>query len=89
MDAAVGPADAGEDGITDGWGAVEVAVRFSYTDLSDGPVTGGRLNLLMAGVNWYLQPHVRWMFNSGLGRASGGSSAGDMFIFQTRIGIDF
>lgn len=73
----------------DGWGAIELAARFSHTDLSDGPVAGGRLNLLMAGVNWYLQPHVRWMFNSGLGRASGGSQAGDMFIFQTRIGIDF
>ena len=72
-----------------GWGAVELAVRFSYTDLTDGPVAGGRLNLLMAGVNWYLQPHVRWMFNSGVGRTAGGAETGDMFIFQTRIGIDF
>ncbi len=73
----------------DGWGAVELTCRFSYTDLSDGPVSGGRLSLLMAGVNWYLQPHVRWMFNYGMGRTSGGAEAGDLFIFQTRIGIDF
>jgi len=73
----------------DGWGAVELACRFSYTDLSDGPVSGGRLSLLMAGVNWYLQPHVRWMFNFGMGRASDGAEPGDMFIFQTRVGIDF
>lgn len=73
----------------DGWGAVELAVRFSHTDLSDGPVAGGRLNMLMAGVNWYLHPHVRWLFNSGVGRAAGGSQAGDMFIFESRIGIDF
>jgi phosphate-selective porin OprO/OprP len=72
-----------------GWGAVELTCRFSYTDLSDGPVSGGRLSLLMAGVNWYLQPHVRWMFNSGMGRTAGGTEAGDLFIFQTRIGIDF
>jgi phosphate-selective porin OprO and OprP len=72
-----------------GWGAIEVAARFSHTDLSDGPVAGGRLNLLMAGVNWYLQPHVRWMFNSGVGRVWGTAQTGDMFIFQTRIGIDF
>ncbi|MCC6820534.1 MAG: hypothetical protein IT579_07370, partial [Verrucomicrobia subdivision 3 bacterium] len=72
-----------------GWGAVELAARFSHTDLSDGPVAGGRLNLLMAGVNWYLQPHVRWMFNYGMGRTVSGGEEGDLFIFQTRIGIDF
>jgi hypothetical protein len=50
---------------------------------------GGRLNLLMAGVNWYLSPHVRWMFNYGMGRVSGGLWDGDMFSFQTRLGVDF
>ena len=72
-----------------GWGAVELAGRFSHTDLNDGPVQGGRLSLLLGGVNWYLQPHVRWMFNSGVGRLSGGWQAGDLFLVQTRIGVDF
>jgi phosphate-selective porin OprO/OprP len=71
------------------WGAFEVGVRYSYTDLTDGNVHGGRLNELMAGVNWYLTPHLRWMFNYGMGHVSGGSSDGNMFIFQTRIGVDF
>jgi phosphate-selective porin OprO and OprP len=71
------------------WGALEVGVRYSYTDLTDANVQGGRLNELMAGLNWYLNPHLRWVFNCGMGHVSGGTSAGNLFIFQTRIGVDF
>jgi phosphate-selective porin OprO/OprP len=71
------------------WGALELACRFSHTDLDDAQIKGGRLNLLMIGVNWYLNPHLRWMFNSGVGRVFGGVNDGDMFMFQTRIGVDF
>jgi len=38
----------------------------------------------MASVNWYLNPHVRWMFNCGFGRVTDGPSQGNMNIFQTR-----
>jgi phosphate-selective porin OprO/OprP len=71
------------------WGAIELAARFSHTDLDDGYVQGGRLNLLMAGVNWYLNPNVRWMLNCGVGRAFGGQWDGHMLIVQTRVGVDF
>jgi phosphate-selective porin OprO and OprP len=71
------------------WGAFEVSARFSHTDLNDGDVQGGRMNLLMGQLNWYLQPHVRWMFNAGGGRVTGGPSEGRLFVFQTRIGVDF
>jgi len=73
----------------DGWGALEIACRFSHTDLTDENVQGGRLDLLMAGVNWYPLSHVKWMFNYGMGGVSGGASDGNMFIFQTRVGVDF
>ena len=72
-----------------GLGAFEITCRLSHTDLTDGAVQGGRLTMLMAGVNWYLQPHIRWMFNYGTGHVSGGPNDGTMFIFQTRIGVDF
>ncbi len=72
-----------------GWGAWEVAARFSHTDLSDESVQGGTLNLLMAGLNWYPHSHIKWMFNYGMGHVSGGPNDGNLFIFQTRVGVDF
>jgi phosphate-selective porin OprO and OprP len=72
-----------------GWGAMELTCRFSHTDLTEGNVHGGRLNLLMAGVNWHLTPHVKWMFNYGFGRVTSSPSQGYMNIFQTRVGVDF
>lgn len=72
-----------------GWGAVELTARFSHTDLTEGSIHGGRLNLLMIGVNWYLTPYVKWMVNYGLGRVTDHPSQGNMNIFQTRIGVDF
>jgi phosphate-selective porin OprO/OprP len=72
-----------------GGGAWEIQCRFSHTDLTDGPVSGGRLDLLMAGVNWYLHPHLKWMFNYGFGRVSGTGQEGNLNIFQTRLEVDF
>jgi phosphate-selective porin OprO/OprP len=71
------------------WGALEAALRFSYTDLNDGDVNGGRLSLMMGALNWYLQPHVKWIFNAGIGNVAGGAEDGQMIIFQTRVGVDF
>ena len=73
----------------EGWGALEVAVRYSHTDLNDQDVHGGLLKMWMTGLNWYLQPHLKWMFNYGRGSVSGGASQGDMSIFQARVGVDF
>jgi phosphate-selective porin OprO/OprP len=45
------------------WGAWEVGVRFSHLDLNDGPVHGGRMDILTGGLNWSPSPLVRVMFN--------------------------
>jgi len=45
------------------WGALEAGVRFSYIDLNDGPIHGGRMNILTGGLNWSLNPFIRVMFN--------------------------
>lgn len=50
----------GEDG---GLGAWEVAVRYSTVDLNDGLVSGGQLSNMSAGLNWYLNPNTRVIFN--------------------------
>ncbi len=73
----------------EGRGGLEVAVRYSYTDLNDKAVQGGRLSLLMSGVTWTLHPHVRWLFNVGLGKVRSGSTDGQFAVFQTRVGVDF
>jgi phosphate-selective porin OprO/OprP len=78
--------DFGKDG---GWGAFEVAARFSYTDLDASNINGGKIALMMGELNWYLHSHVRWMFNGGGGRVTGGAHEGNIVLFQTRVGIDF
>jgi phosphate-selective porin OprO and OprP len=57
-----------------GWGAWEVAVRWSHIDLNShetpgvaqaatGGVFGGRANGLALGVNWYVNNNIRFMLN--------------------------
>jgi len=72
-----------------GWGACEVAVRYSLVNLDSADVHGGRLSMLMAGVNWHLHPHVKWRFNYGFGHAGGGASEGNLSLFETRFEMDF
>ena len=72
-----------------GWGAWEIAGRASYVDLDSRGVHGGRLAMLMAGVNWYLHSHVKWRFDYGFGQVSDRQPAGNLNIFQTRVEIDF
>lgn len=73
----------------EGWGALEVAVRYSNTDLTDGAVHGGRLQMLVSGLNWYLRPQVKWMFEYGSGKVSEGASDGHIHFFQARFGVRF
>jgi len=52
-----------EDG---GWslgrGAWEVAARYNYLNLNDGPVRGGILEGLEVGLNWYLNQNLKIQF---------------------------
>ena len=40
----------------DGWGAWEVAARWSDLDLTDGGVDGGEMRIVSAGLTWWLTP---------------------------------
>jgi len=50
--------------IQSGWGAWELAARYSFLDFTDdNNGRAGLLNDLTLGVNWYWNPHMRMMFN--------------------------
>jgi phosphate-selective porin OprO/OprP len=81
----------------DGLGAFEVALRYDRLDLSNTPVlarAGNQARSLTLGLNWYLNPFAKLMFNWV--RFSGDNSpldpvgtetAGD--VLATRLHLDF
>jgi len=77
-----------------GWGALEVALRFSYVDLNGGSIRGGREHNLTAGVNWYLSEKTRFMCNYIRARAKDRETpppieGGTADILQVRFQIIF
>jgi len=56
-------------------GALEVTARYSYLDLDDNDVRGGRLRDLTVGLNWYLSPTSRVAFNYVHSTIEGGGTA--------------
>ncbi|MFZ2403869.1 MAG: porin [Methylobacter sp.] len=44
-----------------GWGALELASRYSTVDLNDGGFHGGELSNVTVALNWYLNSNVRLM----------------------------
>jgi phosphate-selective porin OprO/OprP len=77
-------------------GALEAALRYSALDLSHRDITGGKEKNLTAGLNWYLNPHIRLSANyiqvdndedaDANGDVQGGD---DPCIFQTRFQLAF
>lgn len=69
-----------------GLGAWEIAARYSSLDLDDSAINGGELWDATAGINWYLNPNTRLMFNyvhADLDHVS------DTDAFMMRTQIDF
>jgi phosphate-selective porin OprO/OprP len=77
-------------GIRHGSGAWEFGLRWSYLDLDDENIRGGRLSDFTAGLNWYLNDDARVMWNyvyAALDDPVVGWSHAN--IFQTRFQIVF
>ena len=72
-----------------GPGAWELKVRWSYTDLDDGSVDGGRMGILSTGVNWYLDRHWRMTVEYLYTRVDGPSGDGRLHTLQSRLQLRF
>lgn len=51
------------DGGGCGWGAWQVGLRYNYADLNSGLINGGVLQSSTLGVNWFLNPNLKFQFN--------------------------
>ncbi|MCK5529354.1 MAG: hypothetical protein KAI74_06690 [Kiritimatiellae bacterium] len=71
------------------WGAWELAVRYSYLDLTDKDIDGGRMITGAAGINWYFTRNTSMKFNAGYSDVKGGLTPGNVLIAQTRFSINF
>lgn len=68
-----------------GPGAWEIVLRYSYTDLDDRTVQGGKFGRITPMVNWYLSRNVRLEFAYGYGHLDRFDLKGNTQFFQTRI----
>jgi phosphate-selective porin OprO and OprP len=75
-----------------GWGAWEVGTRYTYLNLDDKGVNGGRLSSVTLGSTWYWNPNVRKQFNYDYLYRDAGSNPvakGAVHALGTRLALDF
>jgi phosphate-selective porin OprO/OprP len=82
------------DVIDGGWGAWQVAARFSHADLTNLNVMGGVSNEVTFSLAWYFNSHSKLIFNCITGdirerRAVDGQTAANFTILGTRLAVDF
>jgi phosphate-selective porin OprO and OprP len=71
-----------------GPGAVELVLRFSYSDLNGGNLQGGTFWRLTPMVNWYLSDNVRLELAYGYGKLSRFETRGTTHFLQTRLQLE-
>jgi phosphate-selective porin OprO/OprP len=72
-----------------GFGAVELALRYSNLDLTDGRFDGGEEDNITVGLNWYPTPNIRLMANYIRVDAERGGIEDSPDIFQVRGQLAF
>ncbi len=76
-----------------GKGAWEVLYRYSYMDLNDENIQGGLISNHTIGLNWWLNPYTRMMWNYVNSRSTDGDPAVTPMttqnIYEMRVAIEF
>ena len=75
----------------DGWGAWELATRYSGLDLNDADINGGEERNITLGLNWYPNSFVRLMANyiHVLDINGGNHDNEDLDLFQIRAQVAY
>ena len=68
-----------------GWGALELVMRLSYIDLTDGTLEGGKFWRLTPTINWYFNRFARLEAAYGYGVLDRFDLKGTTHFFQTRL----
>jgi len=68
-----------------GWGALEVATRYSRLDLTDGTIDGGEMDILSLGINWWLTRRAQFGVNYRHISLDRFSTQGDSSGLNTRL----
>ncbi len=73
-----------------GWGAWEIAARWSFIDLNDRNIQGGKETDFTAGVNWFWNAYTKMVFNY-IYAINDNPTVGRNYtdIFAGRIQVDF
>ena len=75
-----------------GWGAWELAFRYSHADLNNFDILGGEAESYTLAMNWYWNPYARMQFNWITGEIESGAGAagqGDYDVLGMRLMVDF
>ncbi|MHC4957938.1 MAG: OprO/OprP family phosphate-selective porin [Planctomycetota bacterium] len=73
-----------------GYGALQIVLRLDGLKLEDQAANGGKLQTLLAGLNWHWNPNTRTMFNVVFADVENGPfGTGEHVAFQVRVAFDF
>jgi phosphate-selective porin OprO and OprP len=74
-----------------GLGAWQVGARYSWLDLDNNGVRGGTIHDVTVGLNWFLNPYVKWQWNAEALYRNAPTQTHDGWVYGlgTRIAIDF
>jgi phosphate-selective porin OprO/OprP len=74
-----------------GYGAWQVGIRYNYLNLNDKGINGGALNDITLGLNWFINPNMKFQWNYSITdrRAPYGFSNGTIQGFGMRYAMDY